>query len=308
MKRILRLAAIAAGVAAVAAALAFFGAAWLGERKLARTVDVRVVPVPYAKDAAALKLGKYLFESRGCAECHGADGRGLAFIDIPDGMYVKSPNITRGAGGVVSDYNEGDWVRAIRHGVNPGGHALLVMPAEDYNRMNDTDFAALVAYTRSLPPVAGESAVIRMPMFVKALYGLGIVKDSSEKVDHRRPPPQPIAPANTVEHGAYVANMCTGCHGATLAGGPIAGAPRDWPPAANLTPAEQSAMTRYGTAGEFITMMRTGKRPDGTEVSKVMPFMSLRNMNDVDLNALYAYLKTLPPKKAGDRWGRVETQ
>ena len=73
---------------------------------------------------------------------------------------------------MVSDYNEGDWVRAIRHGVNPKGHALLIMPSVDYNRMSDADFAALVAYTRSLPPVAGESAVMRLPLLVKALYGL----------------------------------------------------------------------------------------------------------------------------------------
>jgi mono/diheme cytochrome c family protein len=294
MKRLLRIIAIALAFVAFAAACAFFGAAWMGERKLARTVDIRVVPVPYAKDAAALKLGKYLFESRGCSECHGADGRGIAFIDSPAGLYVKSPNITRGMGGVVSDYNEGDWVRAIRHGVNPKGHAIMIMPGEDYNRMNVADFAALVAYTRSLGPVAGESAVVRLPMIVKALYGLGAIKDSAEKIDHRKPPSPALAAAPTVQYGAYVANMCMGCHGAALAGGPIPGAPPDWPPAANLTPG--GVMARYDTAEKFMAMMRTGKRPDGSEVSKVMPFMSLRNINDVDLNAMHAYLKTLPAK------------
>ncbi|HEX7465274.1 MAG TPA: c-type cytochrome, partial [Usitatibacter sp.] len=283
------------------AALAFFGAAWLGERKLARSVEVRVVPVPYAKDAASLKLGKYLYESRGCGECHGADGRGIAFIDTPAGMYVKAPNITRGAGGVVSDYNEGDWVRAIRHGVNPKGHALLVMPSEDYSRMNDADFAALVAYTRSLAPVAGENATIRLPSMVRALYGLGVILDASEKIDHRKPPSQPVPVAPTVEHGAYVANMCTGCHRASFAGGPIPGAPPEWPPAANLTPGEGGAMARYESADKFVAMMRTGKRPDGGEVSKVMPFMSLRYLNDTDLTAIYAFLKALPPAKRAER-------
>ena len=300
MKKFFKIAAVVLATLAVVAALAFFGAAWLGERKLARTVDVRVVPVPYAKDAAALKLGKYLFQSRGCSECHGDDGRGIAFIDA-GAMYVKSPNITRGAGGVVSDYNEGDWVRAIRHGVNPKGHALLIMPGEDYNRMNDADFAALVAYARSLAPVAGESAVIRLPMMVKALYGVGAIKDSSEKIDHRKPPSQPVAPTPSAAYGAYVANMCVGCHGAAFSGGTIPGSPPDWPAAANLTPGEGSAMARYDTADKFIAMMRTGKRPDGTGVSKVMPFMSLRNLNDVDLNAMHAYLKTLAAKKTAER-------
>lgn len=294
-----------AGIAIVVLAMLAFGAAafaaWLGERKLQRTVDVRVVPVPYAKGPAALKLGKYLFESRGCGECHGDDGRGIAFIDAPGGMYVKSPNITTGPGGVVSDYNEGDWVRAIRHGVNPKGHALLIMPGEDYNRMNDADLAALIAYARSLPPVAGESAVIRLTMMVKALYGLDVIKDSSQKIDHRKPPTPPVAVAATAEHGAYVANMCVGCHGPSLSGGKVPGAPPEWPGAANLTPGEGSVMPRYDNAGKFVAMMRTGKRPDGSEVSKVMPFMSLRNVNDTDLNAIYAYLGTVAPRKTGER-------
>src|SRR3954467_86736 len=98
----------------------------MGERKLERKLEVRVVPVPYTKDRNALKLGKYLFETRGCAECHGADGRGVTFVDSPEGFRVKSPNITGGPGGVVSDYNEGDWVRAIRHGIAPSGRALMV--------------------------------------------------------------------------------------------------------------------------------------------------------------------------------------
>jgi cytochrome c553 len=167
--------------------------------------------------------------------------------------------------------------------------------------MADPDFAALVAYARSLAPVAGESAAIRLPMFVRALYGVGVIRDSAEKIDHRKPPPPAIAAAPNAEYGAYVANMCMGCHGATLAGGVIPGAPPDWPPAANLTPGEGGVLARYDTAGKFIAMMRTGKRPDGSAVSPAMPFMTLRNLNDVDLNAMHAYFATLPPRRTGER-------
>ncbi len=260
-----------------------------------------MVPVPYAKDAAAVRHGKYLFESRGCSECHGSDGRGIVFIDNAQGLRVKSPNITRGPGGVVAAYGEGDWVRAIRHGVNPRGHALLIMPSEDYNRMSDEDFAALVAYVRSLPNVAGEGAEVRIPAIMKALYGVGVIKDASEKIDHRLPPPRALPAAVSVEHGGYVANLCVGCHGPFLAGGKLPGGPPDWPPAANLTPGEGSVMPRYDSPGKFVAMMRTGRRPDGTEVNKAMPFMTLRNLNDTDLNAIYAYLKTLGPRHTGER-------
>jgi hypothetical protein len=50
-----------------------------------------------------------------------------------------------------------------------------------------------------------------------------------------------------------------------------------------------------------MAMMRGGKRPDGSPVSKVMPFESLRNFNDTDLKAMHAFLKTLPPRKTGER-------
>jgi mono/diheme cytochrome c family protein len=294
VKKVIRRVAIALVVIAVIAGATFAVALWQGDRKLERQVDVRVVPVPYTKDRKALALGKYLFETRGCAECHGSDGRGLVFLDTPDGFHVKTPNITPGPGSAVAAYGEADWVRTIRHGVAPNGRALLVMPSDDYNRMSDVDFAALVAYVRSLPPVRGEGAVIRMPKIVKALYGLGVVKDSAEKIDHRKPPSPAVAAAANAEHGAYVAQMCIGCHRASFEGGPIAGAPPDWPPAANLRP--DGAMARYDTPEKFIAMMRTGQRPDGTSVSTVMPFMSLRNLNDTDLQAMHAYFRSLPAK------------
>lgn len=284
----------------VAAAVAFFGALWWGERKIDRRIDIRVVPVPYAKATPeTLQLGRYLFESRGCSECHGKDGAGRVVVDEPGGVYVRAPDITPARVSMVANYTEADWVRAIRHGVDPGGRALLVMPSEDFNRMNDGDLAALVAYVRSLPPGRGALGEVRLPRLVRAMYGVGVFKDSSEKIDHRLPPAQPIAVGETPEHGGYVAGMCAGCHGHNLSGGPIPAAPPDWPPASNLTPGEGTVMARYATVEPFTAMLRTGKRPDGSAVSKVMPFESLGNLNDTDVKALHAYLKTLAPLKTG---------
>jgi len=294
-------AAIIVAIAALAAGV-FLAALWMGDRKLVRNVDVRVVPVAYApRDPQVLKLGKYLFESRGCGECHGMDGAGRVVVDDPGGMYVRSPDITSSRVSMVANYSEADWVRAIRHGVDPGGRALLVMPSEDYNRMNDADFAALVAYIRTLAPGRGTIGEVRLPLVARALYGIGVIKDAPEKIDHRLPPTPAVAVGATAEHGGYVANMCQGCHGPGFSGGKIPGTPPDWPPASNLTPGEGSAMVRYPTEQAFLAMMRSGKRPDGSAVSKVMPFESLRNINDTDLKAVYAFLKTLPARTAGER-------
>ena len=270
----------------------------LGERKRMRQVKVAVQAVAVLTDAASLQRGRYLFMSRGCTVCHGANGGGREFINDPNGLRIAGPNIT--PDGVVARYQPEDWVRTIRHGVKPDGRPVFIMPAEDYNRFTDDDLGALVAYLKSLPPLPGGAAVVDIPLPVKVLYGFGAIQDAAEKINHSLPPAQPVAAAVTVAHGAYVANMCIGCHGAGLSGGKIPGTPPDWPPAANLTPGEGSVLGRYPDAAHFIAMLRSGKRPDGSAIA-VMPFEALGQLNDIDAQAVYAYLKTVPARPHGQR-------
>jgi mono/diheme cytochrome c family protein len=270
----------------------------LAERKMTRKVEVAITTVPYATDAQWLERGKYLFESRGCVECHGANGGGRVFLDNGKGLRIAGPNIT--AGGVTARYQPQDWVRTLRHGVKPNGQPLMVMPSEDFNRLTDQDLASLVAYVRSLEARQGGAAVIEFPLPVRVLYGFGAIQDAAAKIDHSLPPAQPVPAAVNAQHGAYVANICIGCHGEHLSGGKIPGGPPDWPPAANITPGANSAMARYPDPAAFVAMLRSGKRPDGTAI-RVMPFGSLSKLNDVDAQALYAYLKTVPPRAAGQR-------
>src|SRR5262249_27795493 len=104
MKRalVVGIAAFLAVGALLVGATAF--AVWLGEHKFERQVFVKVVPVPFANGPAALKQGKYVFETRGCASCHGAHGGGRVMIDEPNGMLVRTPNITRGSMSAVAEY------------------------------------------------------------------------------------------------------------------------------------------------------------------------------------------------------------
>lgn len=273
-------------------------ASMLGDRKRQRSVDVTVPGVAWATDAQGIARGHYLYRSRGCADCHGLDGGGREFINDGKGMRVRGPNITQGS--PVARYTAQDWERIIRHGVRADGRAALVMPSEDYNRLTNADLAALVGYVRTLESRSGGEVVMELPLPVKVLYGLGVIRDASEKIDHSLAPAQPVAAAVNAQHGAYVANMCIGCHGPGLSGGTIPGGPPDWPPAANLTPGPGSAMVRYPDANTFVTMLRAGKRPDGSTIA-VMPFESLRELNDTDAQALYAFLQTVPPQSAGQR-------
>lgn len=271
-----------------------------GERKLVRKIVVPVAPLALEPEPAHIEHGRYLFSTRGCAHCHGADGGGKTVIKEGT-MLVVSPNITSGANSVTAAYQIDDWVRTVRHGVKPNGNPVMVMPSEAYSHLTDHDLTALLAYVGQLAPVAGAAPVLQLPTPIKVLYGLGVVEDAAERIDHTRAPSTPVEPAVSVAHGAYVANTCMGCHGARLSGGKIPGAPPIWPATANLTPGKGSVMPRYPSADVFMTTLRSGRRPDGSAISSVMPFNSLKQMNDTDLRAVYTYLKSLPPTEAGNR-------
>jgi mono/diheme cytochrome c family protein len=301
MNRWIRRSLAAAGGLVLLGAAGVAAGAWLGDRKATRRISVPVAPVTLPADAISLERGRYLFASRGCVDCHGADGAGVAFIDEEGGLYAKAPNISTGPGNVVAGYRPEDWVRTLRHGVKPDGRPVFIMPSEDYSRLTDADLGALVAYVKQLPPAPGEGMVARVPVMVKVLYGAGVIRDAAEKIDHTLPPATPVPEDGSRAHGAYVANMCIGCHGPQLSGGKIPGTPPDWPAAANLTPGAGSGMASYRTAEQFVAMLRTGKRPDGSDVSQVMPFTSLKELNDNDAKALYVHLKGLEPVPFGSR-------
>jgi mono/diheme cytochrome c family protein len=290
------LAVLAAGVGIAAGA-----AVVLSERKMNRVVDVPIASVNLASFNSNLERGEYLFVTRGCTECHGTRGEGKVVIDDPStGLYIHSPNITRGGGGAAGTYSDTDWIALLRHGLKPSRTPTFVMPSEDYAQMADEDVASLVAYIRSMPPSAERKVEMRVPLLVRALYVAGIAQDSSEKIDHTKVAPTRV-PDDTLAQGEYISNTCIGCHGQGFSGGKIPGAPPTWPAAANLTSATDSAMTaRYGSIEQFRQMMRSGKRADGTSIG-VMPFESLRAMSDAELEALFGFLKTLQPKTSGTR-------
>lgn len=274
------------------AALAVATLLWVGQHKRERRVELPPLRAPVlTDDAAARERGAYLFASRGCVDCHGADGAGRVFVDDGKGLKLKGPAIHTGPGSRTLNYEPEDWDRILRHGVKLDGRPALIMPSEDYNRFTDTDLNAVVAHVRTLPPAGGGDAVIELPLPVRALYGAGLIEDAAAKIDHNLPVQQPVPEGVTLEHGQYVANMCKGCHGPLLEGGPVPGGPPDWPPAARLRRGEDSVMARYADADTLVAMFRSGKRADASVVN-VMPFESLAKMSDIDIRALHLYLKS----------------
>ncbi len=290
-RRWLRRAAWTFGALALLLAAGVAFALVQAERTRTRTVDVavRAIALPDVPSPEVLARGRHLYLSRGCADCHGADGAGRLFVDEPGGPRIGGPQLAPGARSVVAAYGPADWDRAVRHGVAPTGRPLMVMPSEDYAGLSDEDFVALVAHLKALPPVDGRPAVVELPVPARIAYGLGAMKDAAAKIDHALPPSPPVAPGVTTDYGRYVAMSCLGCHGPKLEGGRIPGGPPDWPPAPRIVAGGDSAMARYPDAASLAKLFATGRRPDGSVV-RVMPFEALGQLDEVEVAALHRYL------------------
>ena len=63
---------------------------------------------------------------------------------------------------------------------------------------------------------------------------------------------------------------------------------------ANLTPDMETGLGSW-SAGDIVTAIRTGERPDGRILSPAMPWRAFSKMTDEDAYALAAYLKSLAP-------------
>ena len=178
---------------------------YLAEQKRNRTIDIKPRPVAYTTDAQTIERGRYLYASRSCSYCHGAQGTGREFVNDGKGTRIVGPNIT--PAGVVARYQAEDWNSVIRHGVKPTGRPVLVMPSEDYNRFTNEDLNALVPYVRQFPPKEGAQAVNDLPHPAWVLYGLGAIPDAASRIDHQLAPSRPTAAGVTLANGQYVANM-----------------------------------------------------------------------------------------------------
>jgi cytochrome c553 len=263
---------------------------------LRRTYDIKVETVAVPSDAAAIERGKrFASVIAKCTDCHAANLQGQVMVDDPAFARLASANLTSGKGGVASQYKtDADWVRSIRHGVAPDGRALIFMPSESYNEINDADLGDLIAYLKSLPPQNNELPKPRMGPIARGLYASGkLPLLPAEKIDHDAPRPAAVPAGATVEYGKYlsVVGGCTGCHRKNLAGGPDAAAPPGSAEPANLTPTGLGSWSEQ----DFFTALRTGKRPDGKVLDSFMPWAMTAQMTDDEIRALWLYLKTLPP-------------
>lgn len=255
--------------------------------RLGKTYTIQPETITIPKDPAGIERGKRLAAIY-CSGCHGDDYSGTAFFNDPALGTINAPNLTPGKGGAGSEFNDANWVLAIRHGINPEGKPLLIMPAKDLYYLSDADLGAIIAYVKSLPPVDKEWGEFALTPLGRILVSAGAFGDtiSAEMIDHTGTRPAAPAAGVTTAYGEYLVKTfgCTTCHGKDLSGGkdpdPAA------PPAPNLTSAGE---LRLWKEADFITAVRT-------RVAEFMPWKDMHQMTDDELKAIWLYLNSLPAK------------
>lgn len=260
-----------------------------------------------------LARGRYLVVGLvGCETCHspkdwkthGAPnmpGMELAgqLLPVPGlpGTVVAS-NLTPDPETGAASWSDDQIARAIREGVAHDGRTIFpMMPYEAYRMLSDEDLASIVVYIRSLAPVRNPLPPTKVDFPVNYLIR-GVPQPLTTPVSG--PSPQ----ASPVERGKYLVSVGCGCHIAADQKGPIRGleygggehleGPWGNVTSANITP-DASGISYYDEA-TFIQVMRTGY-VKARKLSSIMPFGEFANLNDDDLKAMFAYLRTLPPVK-----------
>jgi len=257
-----------------------------------------------AQDA---QRGLYVSKAGGCVGCHTeakpgaqpyAGGRALK---TPFGTFF-GPNITPHPRAGIGRWSEGDFIRAMRLGVRPdGAHYFPAFPYTSFTKITDADLKDLWAYLRRLPPSGRASPPHELKFYVRwrlPLWGWKWLFFSPGAFV-----PDPAISA-TLNRGAYLVQAlghCGECHtprnwlGAPKKGRFLAGAKlTEGAKAPNLTPTRLKKMSD----AEIKDILRTGMTAEGEVLSEAMAEVvenTTSQLEPQDLDALIAYLRSLPP-------------
>ncbi len=259
---------------------------------------------------SAVERGGYLVNTiMTCANCHSPKGPpaavagkdysgGLRFDEPP--FDVTAPNITPDKETGIGNWTDAQIKTMLLTGKNPHGiQEAEVMPTAFYPILTPGDLNAIVAYLRSLPPVKNK---VPDPIYKIALPHH--VFPGAEKAYSQ-------ADLNDkLKRGFYLVTIghCMECHTPFAPpGGPdfansLGKGGREFPGPWGVSKSRN--ITSHKTAGigdwtdaEIKTAITQGKRKDGTPLKGPMGYQYYAKMTDADLDAVIAYLRTLPPKE-----------
>jgi len=280
-------------------------------------------PVPAAEAAETASTdpqvlrGQYLARVGDCIACHSAAGgkpfAGGLGMESPIGK-IYSTNITPDKATGIGNYSLEDFDNALRRGIAREGNTLYpAMPYPAYANVKPDDVKALYAYfMQGVAPVnqANRPTDIAWPLsmrwplvFWRKLFAPTPVADNT-----------PVPEGDQVAVGRYLVTglgHCSTCHtprGVAFqekansdADGPafLSGALLEGWLARNLRGDKVDGLGDWSTQ-DIVDLLKTGRNKHGAAIGSMTDVVqhSTQYMSDQDLQAMAAYLKTLPPGRA----------
>ncbi|MBI5370856.1 MAG: c-type cytochrome [Sphingobacteriales bacterium] len=274
--------------------------------------------------AKAVERGGYLANHvAACIHCHskrdfskfsgpvvpGTEGGGGGVFDhnildaIPGTLFSRNITPDRETG--IGAWTDEEVLRAITQGINKNGDTLFpIMPYPHYNRMAKEDLLNIIAYIRTLKPINNKVPPRQLMIPISMAYPAQALQPS---VDSNVRPPE----SDPVKYGEYLVTMgdCVTCHtpfnkgqldfSRMYAGGNTFTVPNFKVTSANLTPDSATGLGTW-TEERFLnkfTLYREEKNYniDPGKKNSIMPLSDYAGMEDKDLKAIYAYLRTVKP-------------
>jgi len=264
---------------------------------------------PIRDGADQLTHGRYLVETiAGCGNCHTPhlpDGSLDPNLSFAGAFVIEEPvfkayakNITPDMETGIGSWTDDEIVNAIRNGQKRDGTFYgPPMSFGWYKRMSDTDVRAIVAYLRTLRPIRNE---VPASTFQIPLNGFGPMVTSVPDVPK----------TDIVKYGEYLAGPvghCMDCHTTYVMGqidmaqigrgGNVYARPfiYDWAAvSANITSHPEAGLGAWSD-DEIKRAITKGISRDGRTLLPFMPYGLYDKMEPSDLDAVVAYLRSLPP-------------
>ncbi len=262
-----------------------------------------------AQDDALVQRGEYLVNGpMACSNCHGTRAQDFSIVPgmefaggfhlIDPAFDVYSANITPDKDTGIGNWTDEQIITVIRRGIDDKGKIIFPpMPVPTYNNLSDDDVKAVVAYLRTLKPVHNE------------------VPEAQDKwnIPQQAMPPAKGLPAppmtDKVAYGRYIVTAqahCFECHTPLGANGQpdmskagaggmdITLAPGMVVRTANITSDAETGIGKWSDQ-DIRKALTEGVTPTGQHLSPPMPFPWFKNMTADDVDAVIAFIRTLPP-------------
>jgi mono/diheme cytochrome c family protein len=253
-----------------------------------------------------LERGSYLVNTiMTCGNCHSPKGPpaavagkdfsgGLRFTEPP--FDVTAPNITSDKETGIGGWSADDIKRLLLENVRPNGTPIVVMPTGFYGILMPSDLDAIVAYVQTIKPVKNKvpDPIYKMPVKHQIFPGAEKPIKESDLNDK-------------VARGFYLATIghCMECHTPRVkgeldfdhigAGGQEFPGPWGVSTSRNITSSKTKGIGTW-TDAEIKRAITQGIDKDGNKLKGPMGFTYYAHMTDQDLDAVIAWLRTVPAK------------